>query len=184
MKKNHFFVRYRLTSMLALLMSCFSMIAVYSGEDLPMSQTTSLSPKDSEMLFENDDAARYRCPGVAAYQVLYDQAHGRSWVNLVYDSEETDLMSALFEACPGTWQNVVGNELFWRGEREGEEFIPYALIVPMASVPDESKPDETEETWVVVQAAGAGSHVVGHVLKAQGGLKAAVRMADKLCRLQ
>lgn len=150
------------------------------ADGVAINKKTSVAPKDSELLEEGEDSAIYRCPGVAGYDVIFQQGHGRSWVNLVYDSEETNLMDSLFEACPGVWPNVSGSELIWRGEKIEGGFVPFAVIVRMKSVPDEADPETTTETFVVVQAAGAGSRVVGHV-PGKKGLAAAEKLADELC---
>lgn len=58
---------------------------------------------------------------------------------------------------------------------------PYAVIIRMKSIEDESMPEKATETLVVIKLAGANSKVVGKVASNKGGNEGAEALADKLC---
>lgn len=145
-----------------------------------VNKTTSTAEKKSELIKEGEDSFLYRCPGLAGYSVLHEGAHGRSWINFVYDSEQTDLMDPILNAAGGAWGNKADDTLIWRGTMQDGDFVPYACILRMAASSDEGQP---VETFVIIQLAGAGSHVVGQV-PAKKGMAAAEALADKLAKME
>ena len=169
----------------ALLSAAFALMSLACSVSAaePVNEFTSTAEKKSKLLEEGDDSFKYRCKGIAGYEVIYEGSHGRSWINLVYDSEQTDLSDEIMEACPGTWPVKANDVVQWRGVKHDGQFVPYAVIFRMASVLDEASGKKTE-TLVIIKLAGAGSQVVGKVPSNKGGNAAAEALADKLCQLE
>lgn len=145
----------------------------------PVNKTTSTAEKESELLEQGEDSFLYRCPGLSGYSVLFEGAHGRNWINLVYDSEQTNLMDDIRNACPGEFPSKADESLIWRGTVQDGDFVPYACILRMNSLV-EGKPTEN---FVILQLAGAGSRVVGQV-PGEKGLAGAEALADELCKME
>lgn len=171
----------------SLLSAAFALLSlacsVSAADSKPVNEFTTTAEKKSKLIAEGDDSFKYRCPGLAGYEVIFEGSHGRSWINLVYDSEQTDLSEEILEACPGTWPVKANDVVQWRGVKQDGQFVPYAVIFRMASVLDEASGKKTE-TLVIIKLAGAGSQVVGKVPSNKGGNAAAEALADKLCRLE
>lgn len=148
-----------------------------------MNLATSTNPVHGEQLEEGEDSFLNRFDGPAGYQVLVQGEHGRSWIELVYDSEQTAMKDSILNSCPGTWPNKADDEIYWRGFQSNGELIPYALIVRMASVPSEDQPEKKAHTFIIIQTAGAGSRVVGAVPESEG-FEAAEKLADELCKME
>lgn len=146
----------------------------------PDNEFTSTAEDKSKVLEVGDDFVILECAGMADYKVIFKDDQGRSWIDLSFDGKETEMMTDIFNSCPGTWPSKANDVVQWRGIRKDGEFSPYAVIFRMQSVEDESKPDKTE-TLVVVKLDGADSKVVGKVASNAGGNAAAEAMADKLC---
>lgn len=165
---------------LQLLTSIFSFLVLTSTMHAaePASEFTSTAESKSKLLEEGNDSFKYRCKGLAGYDVIYEGGDGRSWINLVYDSEQTDLMNDTLNACPGTFPSKANDVVQWRGFRKGGTFTPYAIIYRMRSMNEES--GKQTETLVILQLAGAGSRVVGKIPASKGN-EAAEALADKLC---
>lgn len=162
-------------ALLAILCTC---AALHAGAPV-VEKVTSTSEKKSQLLSEGEDSFEYRCPGVGGYSVIFEGAHGRSWINLEYDSERTNLMDAILNACPGDFPSKADDTVQWRGTMQDGNFVPYACIVRMVSQVE----GEAVENFVILQLAGAGSRVVGQVPASQGA-KGAAALADKLCKFE
>lgn len=158
-----------------------TLAGVNAADSKAVSEFTTTAEKKSKLLEEGNDSFKYRCPGLAGYDVIYEGGDGRSWINLVYDSEQTDLMNDTLNACPGTFPSKANDVVQWRGFRQGGKFIPYAIIYRMKSMNEET--GKPVETLVILQLAGAGSRVVGKVPASKGN-EAAEALADKLCAME
>lgn len=151
---------------------------INAADSKPVSEFTTTAEKKSKLLEEGNDSFKYRCPGLASYDVIYEGSGGRSWINLVYDSEQTNLMDDTLNACPGTFPTKANDVVQWRGYRQGGMFVPYAIIYRMKSMNEET--GKSVETLVILQLAGSGSRVVGKIAASKGN-EAAEALADKLC---
>lgn len=146
----------------------------------PVNEFTSTAEDKAEVIEEGDDSFKLRCKGLAGYEVIFEGSHGRSWLNLVYDSEQTNLMDATLNECPGEFPSKANDVVQWRGYKEDGKFVPYALIYRMKS----SAEGKSEETLIVIKLTGAGSTVVGSVPSNKGGNEGAEALADKLCAME
>ncbi len=164
-------------SLVALLLLC-SLHTIHAGSD-PVDRFTSTAPEKSKLLEEGEDSFRYRCPGVAGYAVIHEGAHGRGWINLEYDGEQTDLMNDILNACRGEFPTKANDVVQWRGVMQDGVFVPYACIFRMAS----QQEGRRVEDLVVLQLAGAGSRVVGSVPAGKGNA-AAEALADEQARME
>lgn len=153
----------------------------------PASEFTTTDPKKVKILadsaLEKDpeiDHFRHLCPGLGGYQVIHEGGDLRSWINLTFDGQTTDLMNDTLSACPGQFPAKANDVVQWRGYRQGGKFAPYAIIYRMMSSADDEKQTRLE-TLVVIKLEGGKSRVVGHVAAKEGNAKAE-ELADKLCR--
>ncbi|HYF35998.1 MAG TPA: hypothetical protein VD994_11955 [Prosthecobacter sp.] len=164
-----------------LLTAAFTLLAALASsraaDPKPASEFTTTDPKKVELIKEGEDSATYRCPGLGGYQVIFEQAHGRSWINLVWDSETLDLMDATLNAAKGDFPTKANHVVQWRGYRDGDNFSPYAVIYRVKALNEEGQPIET---FIIIQCAQGATRVVGS-LPASKGNKAAEALADKLC---
>lgn len=145
--------------------------------DAPNTRLTSTAPEKSELIEEGADSATYRCEGLAGYEIIFEQAHGRSWIDLVFDSETLDLQAATLAASPGNFPSKADDELRWRGYEMDGAFTPYAVLYKSRSLQDDGN---STETYIIIQTAQGASRVVGSS-PASKGLPAAEALADKLC---
>lgn len=155
-------------------------LTLVSQEKKPVNEFTTTAEDKSELIEEGVDSFKLRCKGVAGYEVIFEGSNGRSWLNLVYDSEQTDLMNDILNELPGQFGSKANDVVQWRGYKEDGKFVPYALIFRMKSSVD----GEPQETLVVIKLAGAGSMVVGSVPSNKGGNEGAEALADKLCAME
>lgn len=146
---------------------------------MPVNGFTTTAEDKAEVIEEGDDSFKLRCKGLAGYEVIFEGSHGRSWLNLVFDSEQTNLMDATLNECPGEFPSKANDVVQWRGFMEEGKFTPYALIYRMKS----SIEGKAEETLIVIKLTGSGSTVAGSVPSSKGGNEAAEALADKLCVL-
>jgi hypothetical protein len=151
----------------------------------PTSEFTTTDPKKVKILedsaLEKDpeiDHFRHLCPGLGGYAVVHEGGDLRSWINLRFQDQVTDLMNDTLTACPGNFPAKANNVVEWRGVRQGGVFVPYAIIYRMRSSDEEGK--KTFETLVVIKLDKGKSKVVGHVSGKEGNDKAEA-MADRLC---
>lgn len=162
-------------------------LALSAAELKPASEFTTTDPKKVKILedsaLEKDpeiDHFRHLCPGLGGYQVIHEGGDLRSWINLTFKGEKTDLMGDTLAACPGFFPAKANDVVQWRGYRKGGAFLPYAIIYRMMSSADDEK-QTALETLVVIKLDGARSRVVGHVSSKEGNDKAEA-LADRLCR--
>jgi len=160
---------------------------VSASEPKPESEFTTTDPKKVKILEDSSrakdpeiDYFTHLCPGLGGYQVVHEGGDSRSWINLIYDGQKTDLMNDTLSACPGQFPAKANNVVQWRGFRQGGAFVPYAIIYRMMSNADDAKQTRLE-TLVVIKLNKEKSSVVGHVVAKEGNEKAEM-LADKLCK--
>lgn len=160
---------------------------VSAAEPKPESEFTTTDPKKVKILEDSArekdpeiDHFKHLCPGLGGYQVIHEGGDLRSWINLIYDGNKTDLMGDTLSACPGQFPAKANDVVQWRGLRQGGSFIPYAIIYRMMSSADDEKQTRLE-TLVIIKLDKDKSIVVGHVPAKEGNEKAEL-LADKLCK--
>ena len=172
-------------ALLALLV--FGAAAVSAAEPKPESEFTTTDPKKVKILEDSArekdpqiDHFKHLCPGLGGYQVIHEGGDLRSWINLIYEGQKTDLMNDTLSACPGQFPAKANDVVQWRGFRQGGVFVPYAIIYRMLSSADDEKQTRLE-TLVIIKLDKGKSSVVGHVAGKEGNEKAEL-LADKLCK--
>ncbi|MDZ4289381.1 MAG: hypothetical protein U0984_15565 [Prosthecobacter sp.] len=165
------------STLLTTAFALFILASASAADSKPASEFTTTDPAKVKLIKEGNDSATFRCPGLGGYEVIFEQAHGRSWINLVWDSETLDLMDATFNACKGDFPTKANHMVQWRGFRDGDNFSPYGIIYRMKAMNDEGKP---VETFIIIQCAQGATRVVGSIPASKGN-KAAEDLADKLC---
>lgn len=142
-----------------------------------VSEFTSTAPSKSKLAGEGEDSATYICEGLGGYEIIFEQSHGRSWINVVWAGEVFDLMDITLNAAPGNWPVKANDVLQWRGYMLDGQFSPYALIYRMRSMKDDVTP---VETFIIIRLAQGATAMVGS-LPASKGNAAAEALADQLC---
>lgn len=143
----------------------------------PMVRTTSIAPAKSDPIEQGEDSAIYRCAGLSGYEVFRHEAHGRSWIELVFADESFDLLPGILAVCPGNFPSLADDQVYWRGYEADGVFTPQCLIVRIKSLLDDGG---EAQTFVIVQTAQGATRVVGHS-PGESGLAAAEKRADQLC---
>jgi hypothetical protein len=152
----------------------------YAEQARTVERATSIAEAKGKLVTEGEDSFTYAFPGLAGYSVLWQGAHGRDWIDFVYDSEQTDLSDALRNAAGGQWTRKADDTLLWRGTMIDGNFVPYACILRMTATDDT---DTAQDTLVIIQLNGASSQVV-KALPATQGLDQARTTADQLCKFE
>ncbi|MGV3659105.1 MAG: hypothetical protein ACO1TE_02945 [Prosthecobacter sp.] len=158
--------------------------SVSAAEPVPASEFTTTDPKKVKVLKGGTEVDpgdfKHLCPGLGGYQVIHEGGDDRSWLNLMYRGQTTDLMADTLKASSGTFPTKANDIVQWRGFRQGKGFVPYAIIFRMTA----GNPDEKSapfETLLILKLDGAKSRVVGHLSAKEGNAKAEA-LADQLCR--
>lgn len=164
-----------------------TVVSAFAAEPKPASEFTTTDPKKVKILEDSAlekepeiDHFKHLCPGLGGYQVIHEGGDLRSWINLIYKGNKTDLMSDTLRSCPGQFPAKANNVVQWRGYRKGDAFEPYAIIYRMISSADDEKQTPIE-TLIVIKLDRENSKVVGHVSAKEGNEKAEA-LADRLCR--
>lgn len=157
-----------------------ALATMHGGESKVVERTTSTAESKGKLIAEGEDSFTYAFPGLAGYSVLWQGSHGRDGIDFVYDSEQTDLADALRNAAGGQWTRKADDVLLWRGTMIDGNFIPYACILRMTATDDTGT---AQNTFVIIQLAGAASQVV-KALPATQGLDQARTTADQLCKFE
>lgn len=170
-----------------LFLFAFGCLLASAADPKPDSEFTTTDPKKVKILEDSSrekdpeiDHFKHLCPGLGGYFVIHEGGDLRSWINLVYDGQKTDLMNDTLTACPGQFPAKANDVVQWRGFRQGGKFVPYAIIYRMRSSADDEKQTPLE-TFVVIKLDKDKSRVVGH-LSAKEGNEKAEALADKLCK--
>ncbi|HWB58390.1 MAG TPA: hypothetical protein VG733_02820 [Chthoniobacteraceae bacterium] len=161
-------------------------LSVASAADtMPVSEFTTTSIKKAKVLEDSSreknpeiDHFKYLCPGLGGYEVLFEGADLRTWINLMINGRTIDLQSATQASCPGTFPAKANDAIEWRGVRKGDAFVPYAIIYRMESSANDDKQTRIE-TFVIIKLDGKNSKVVASI-PAKEGEKKAEAVADKL----
>lgn len=168
------------------LLFAFRCVLVSAADPKPDSEFTTTDPKKVKILEDSSrekdpeiDSFRHLCPGLGGYKVIHEGGDLRSWINLIYDGQKTDLMNDTLSACPGQFPAKANDVVQWLGFRQGGVFVPYAIIYRMMSSADDAKQTRLE-TLVIIKLDKGKSRVVGHVSAKEGNEKAEM-LANKLC---
>jgi hypothetical protein len=134
----------------------------------------SISFKDHSSIPEGGFEAVFN--GLGGYKLLHLSGDERSWINIQFGNNTTDLYSATMEAGGGTFPHKANDVVEWRGVEEKGRFVPYAIIYRIAAGNDETRKIHTR--LVVIKLDKERSAVIGH---AQGPNeeKEARELADK-----
>lgn len=114
--------------------------------------------------------------GLGGYKLVHLSGDERSWINIRFGKETSDLYSATMEAGGGTFPHKANDVVEWRGVEEKGRFVPYAIIYRIAAGNDETRKIHTR--LVVIKLDKERSAVIGHAEGANEE-KEAREMADK-----
>ena len=92
----------------------------------PASEFTTTDPKKVKILEDSAlekepeiDHFQHLCPGLGGYEVFHEGGDLRSWINLRFKGQKTDLMNDTLAACPGQFPSKANDVVQWRGIRGG-----------------------------------------------------------------
>jgi hypothetical protein len=114
--------------------------------------------------------------GLGGYKLVHSSGDERSWINVRYGKDDSDLYSASMEAGGGTFPHKANDVVEWRGVEEKGRFVPFAIIYRIAAGNDETRKIHTR--LVVIKLDKARSAVIGHAEGANEE-KEAREIADK-----
>jgi hypothetical protein len=122
------------------------------------------------------DFFKKRCPGFGGYDVIFQGADARSWINLKWGNTVVDLMNPTFALAPGQFPNKANDVIEWRGIVHGGKFLPFAIIYRIEGADEATNHAKTR--LIVIKLDKAKSSVAGY---AQGKDEDAEskRIADK-----
>ncbi len=170
-----------------LVLVAFGLATASAADPAPVSEFTTTDPKKVKIVHDSAqekepeiDSFQHLCPGLGGYQVIHEGGDLRSWINLKFEGQTTDLMGDTLAACPGQFPAKANDVVQWRGFRQAGKFVPYGIIYRMMSSKDDAKQTRLE-TFIILKLDGAKSRMVGHVAAQEGNEKAEA-LADKLCR--
>ena len=114
--------------------------------------------------------------GLGGYKLVHSSGDERSWINVRYGKDESDLYSATMQVGGGTFPHKANDVVEWRGIEDKGRFIPFAIIYRLAAGNDETRKIHTR--LVVIKLDKARSAVIGHAEGANEE-KEARAIADK-----
>jgi hypothetical protein len=98
--------------------------------------------------------------GLGGYKLVHQSGDERSWINLRFGKNSTDLYSATMEAGGGTFAHKANDVVEWRGVEKNGRFVPYAIIYRIAAGNDETRKIHTR--LIVIKLDKQRSAVIGH----------------------
>jgi hypothetical protein len=135
----------------------------------------SLSFKDYSNIPEGGFEAVFA--GLGGYKIVHQSGDERSWINVRFGKNMSDLYSATMEAADGTFPHKANDVVEWRGVEEKGHFVPYAIIYRIAAGNDETR--KIHARLIVIKLAKERSAVIGHAEGANEE-KEAREIADKV----
>jgi len=101
-------------------------------------QSEAISMEQGDPEEPGGDWIRMRFPGFGGYELIYNGADARGWLDVKYGEEVSDLYSVTMNNAPGHFPYKANEVVEWRGIEEGGEFRPYALIYRIGADDPES----------------------------------------------
>jgi hypothetical protein len=98
--------------------------------------------------------------GLGGYKLVHQSGDERSWINIRFGKNTSDLYSATMEAGGGTFPEKANDVVEWRGVEKNGRFVPYAIIYRIAAGNDETR--KTHTRLIVIKLDKERSAVIGH----------------------
>jgi hypothetical protein len=98
--------------------------------------------------------------GFGGYELEHNGGDERSWINLRFKGEATDLYAATMAAGGGTFPHKANDAVEWRGVEKNGRFTPFAIIYRLKAGNDETRKWHTR--LIVIKLDGMRSKVIGH----------------------
>ena len=108
---------------------------------------------------EGDPGFEALCRGFGGYELEFLGGDERSWINIRFGRETTDLYSATMQAIEGTFPHKANDTVEWRGLQKNGRFVPFAIIYRIAAGNDETRQIHTR--LIVIKLDRGHSAVIG-----------------------
>jgi len=102
-----------------------------------------LAKKDFEADPETAGAEERLCPGFGGYQLVFLGDSDRSWVNVRFGGQVSDLYGVTMENAPGFFATKSNDVVEWRGRDIAGKFVPYAIIYRISGYNEEQQKTKT-----------------------------------------
>lgn len=99
------------------------------------------------------------CPGYGGYELILQGGDARSWINVRYKGQTSDLYVKSMELARGGFPNKANDVVEWRGIVKDGDFKPYAIIYRIDAANDEGVTDRT--TLLVIALNEGKSQIIG-----------------------
>jgi hypothetical protein len=163
-KKMKSRVRIFLVATVATLICAVIEPAARAAEERIVSKYTSTAPAKALSYKEGGDEGDPGFHGVFAgfggYKLEHSGGDERSWINLRFKGQTTDLYEATMEAGGGTFPHKANDVVEWRGVEKNGRFTPFAIIYRLKAGNDETRQWHTR--LIVIKLDGMRSKVIGH----------------------
>ena len=100
------------------------------------------------------------CPGYGGYELICEGGDIRSWINVRYGDQTSDLGAETMQRSRGEFPNLANTVVEWRGVIKDRRFHPFAIIFRMTAN-DPEAPDKERSTLIVVALKKGHSEVIG-----------------------
>ncbi|MFZ4599145.1 MAG: hypothetical protein ACOYNN_10910 [Terrimicrobiaceae bacterium] len=148
----------------------------------PVSKYTSTATKDalSKKNFGGDpelDGSEERiCPGFGGYQLVFKGDSDRSWIDVKFGKQISDLYAVSMQNAPGSFATKSNDTVEWRGWEVQGKFAPYAIIYRISGYNEETQTTKTR--LLVFRLSFGKAEFVGHAEGAGEDAKAK-KIADQ-----
>ena len=149
-------------------------LRVAAAADRISSRYTSTAKAKSISFKEHDEEPGGGFEGVFAglggYRLVHLSGDERSWINVRYGKNTTDLYEQTMKAGPGSFPRKANDVVEWRGVERNGRFEPFAIIYRLEGN-DEEK-GKTKTRLIVIKLDPTNSKVIGFAEGANEDAKA------------
>lgn len=125
------------------------------------------------------DHFRHLCPGYGGYELIHHGGDLRSAIDVKFGKTISDIYHDTLQKAPGMFPHKANDVVEWRGVREGDQFVPHAIIYRLAgSVEVGDEGEQVTKTNLVVVALRKGEAEVLGAFAGEGEGEKARVLAD------
>lgn len=134
-------------------------VSFFSSTEMKFIATIESSEFEAEPVIDHFHAI---CPGYGGYELIFEGGDIRSWINVRYGDQTSDLSGDILTRSRGMFPNKANDVVEWRGVVKDGRFRPFAIIFRMTATDPDPEAEGTQRTTLVVIALKEGrSEVIG-----------------------
>lgn len=125
------------------------------------------------------DHFKHLCPGYGGYELIHHGGDLRSAIDVKFGKKISEIYGDTLNLAPGMFPSKANHVVEWRGVRDGDQFVPHAIIYRLAGsveVGDAGK-QVTKTNLIVVALRKGEAKVLGAFAGKDEGEKAR-KLAD------